>query len=718
MTEILGDSRRRRGRGGGGAARRAAHGKTSSETAAVITREIGTVDVLDAEAIERIEDAAETVLEEIGVNFLDNPGALARWRDAGADVQGERVYLPRGLARKLCETAPQRFTQIARNPAKSVEIGGNNLVLAPVYGPPFVLDLDGNRRYATLSDFHDLVKLGHVTPWLHHSGGTVCEPTDVPANKRHLDMLMAHMTLTDKPFMGAVTEPERARHSVEMCEILFGADRMGSETALTSLINVNSPLTFDATMMGALEVYAGANQACILSPFIVGGAMSPVSVAGTLVQALAEVMVAIAYSQLIRPGAPVVFGAFVTSIDMNSGAPTFGTPEAAQITYGAGQLARRLGLPYRSAGAFNDNATAIGTGAQALHDSSTAIGTGAATTTSNQVAIGRSTDTVEVAGLATGTSQQSGTIFLVTADDSGTLGRTEFNPASISGGFQGGFALPISQVTEAQFNALSADVTSLGGRVGALETQVASVGFRLDDLDRAMNGGVAAAMAMGGPAIAPGKRISFSMSVANYQGEQAIAGNLTGQIAQDVYLSGGVSGNTGGGGVGTEGLEGDALRGGGSGAPAQGEEPGQHQARQGEARAVDREAHVAEHAQNDGAPPRRPVREPGHPEELQGGEGEERPVDLDHRREQDHRGAAREQGGAQDRLAARQPIGPFAALPGDDADRLAFGRASKKRSIRMQADGQLVAPHDGGGPPSGLGACQVQIARLFGGPVG
>tara|TARA_B110000008_G_scaffold94094_1_gene96474 strand:- start:39 stop:1010 length:972 start_codon:yes stop_codon:yes gene_type:complete len=158
------------------------------------------------------------------------------------------------------------------------------------------------------------------------------------------------MNLSDKPFMGSVTDPSRAEDSVKMCDILFGG--IEDRTVLTSLININSPLTFDATMMGALEVYAKANQACIVSPFIVGGAMAPVTVAGTLTQVLAEVLAGVAYSQLIRKGAPVIFGAFVTSIDMNSGAPTFGTPEASQITYGAGQLARRLGLPYRSAGSF------------------------------------------------------------------------------------------------------------------------------------------------------------------------------------------------------------------------------------------------------------------------------------------------------------------------------------------------------------------------------
>jgi trimethylamine--corrinoid protein Co-methyltransferase len=308
--------------------------------------------LLDEEALAIIEANAETVLEEIGVVFADNPQALERWKAAGADVRETRVRIPRGLARQLCATAPSRFTQIARNPARNAPIGGDATVLAPVYGPPFVRDAAGGRRYATLEDFRAFVKLSYMAPWLHHSGGTVCEPTDIPVNKRHLDMLMAHMTLSDKPFMGSVTAPERARDSVEMAEILFGAEAMAQGPALLSLINVNSPLVFDATMMGALEVYAAAGQACVISPFIVGGAMAPVTVAGTLTQVLAEVLAGVAYSQLVKPGAPVVFGAFVTSIDMNSGAPTFGTPEATKILWGAGQLARRLRLPFRSGGAL------------------------------------------------------------------------------------------------------------------------------------------------------------------------------------------------------------------------------------------------------------------------------------------------------------------------------------------------------------------------------
>ena len=358
---------------GGRAARREARTTQQIEFSKYIERKIPNFEVLNTEALEVIEHSAEVILAEIGVKFSDNEFALSLWKEAGADVKGDLVKIPNGLARKLCLSAPKTFIQHARSRTNNVEIGGRNLVCAPVYGPPFIRDLEGGRRYAEIADFEKLVKLAYMSKWVHHSGGTLCEPTDIPVNKRHLDMLFAHMTLSNKPYMGSVTAPERAEDSVKMSEIIFGEKFVSENTVMTSLINLNSPLVLDATMMGALEVYARANQACIISPFIVGGAMAPVTVAGTLSQVLAEVLAGVAYSQLVRPGAPVIFGTFVTSIDMNSGAPTFGTPESSKVLYGAGQLARRLGIPFRSGGGL---CGAKITDAQAAYETSNSLHAG------------------------------------------------------------------------------------------------------------------------------------------------------------------------------------------------------------------------------------------------------------------------------------------------------------------------------------------------------
>ncbi|MER5171533.1 trimethylamine methyltransferase family protein [Thioclava kandeliae] len=309
-----------------------------------------------------IEGLAETILAEIGVNFTDNPAALARWQEAGAEVQGERVYIPRGLARRLCATAPASFVQQAVNPARSVTIGGGKPVIAPVYGPPFVLDPVEGRRAARFGDFQMLVRLAHASEAISHAGGTLCEPTDLPLETRHLDMLMAHALLSDKPFMGSTTDPERARDSVAFARTLFGLEGDDLPVLLSALINIGSPLSFDATMSECLEVYAGAGQACVISAYAIMGATAPVTVIGTLAQALAEVMAGTAYAQLVRPGAPVVFGLYANALDTKTGASIFSSPEMTQLTLAAGQLARRMGLPYRAGGcltaAFEPNAHA------------------------------------------------------------------------------------------------------------------------------------------------------------------------------------------------------------------------------------------------------------------------------------------------------------------------------------------------------------------------
>ncbi|MCY4051779.1 MAG: trimethylamine methyltransferase family protein [Gammaproteobacteria bacterium] len=335
-----------------------------------LNRQIPTSQLLSAEGLELIEHNADIILEEIGIDFRYDP-AKKRFKEAGAEIDGDRIRFPQGMCRKIIqESAPSIFEQKARNPKRNVKIGGNSTVFAPVYGPPFVRDLDQGRRYATIEDFRNFVKLAYMLPSLHHSGGTVCEPTDVPVNKRHFDMVYSHIKYSDKPFMGSVTHPDRAEDSVEMCKILFGKDFVDQNTVLVNLINANSPMTFDETMLGASEVYARNNQASIISPFILSGAMSPVTVAGTMTQILAEALAGIAFTQLVRPGSPVIFGTFSSSISMQSGAPTFGTPEPALVIYGCAELARRLGVPFRSGGSLCGSKI---TDAQAAYESSNTL---------------------------------------------------------------------------------------------------------------------------------------------------------------------------------------------------------------------------------------------------------------------------------------------------------------------------------------------------------
>ena len=343
---------------------------------AYITRKIPIYEVLGEEGLSLIEANADKILEEIGINFTDYPEALEIWKEAGASVDGERVRFPKGMLRKIVQdNAPKQFTQHARNSARNVEIGGMNTVLAPAYGSPFIRNLDDGRRYATIEDFRNFVKLTYMTPHLHHSGGTVCEPVDLPVNKRHFDMIYSHIKYSDKAFMGSVTAPQRAQDTVDMCKLLFGDNYLAPltgqpKTITTSLINANSPMTFDATMLGALKVYAENNQACIVSPFILGGAMSPVTVAGTATQALAEALAGMAFAQLVNPGAPVIFGTFASTISMASGAPTFGTPESALVLNVMASLARRVGVPFRSGGGFNAAKT---TDAQAGYESANSL---------------------------------------------------------------------------------------------------------------------------------------------------------------------------------------------------------------------------------------------------------------------------------------------------------------------------------------------------------
>jgi trimethylamine--corrinoid protein Co-methyltransferase len=340
-------------RGGGRAARQAARSQAAVASVPFLTRTMAPFEVRSEEGLSLIEHNADAILQEVGLEFRGDPEALRLLRGAGADVDGERVRFPAGLARSIVQaSAPSSFVQHARNPARSVTIGGMHTVFAPSYGSPFVRDIDRGRRYATIEDFRNFVKLAYASPHLHHSGGTTCEPTDVPVNKRHLDMVYAHVRYSDKPFMGSVTAPERAADTVEMARLVFGAEFVDRNAVVTSLINANSPLVWDATMLGALRTYAAANQACIVTPFILAGAMAPVTSAGVAAQTLAESLGGMALAQLVRPGAPVILGSFASSMSMQSGAPTFGTPEPALVLYTMAALARRLGVPFRSGGSL------------------------------------------------------------------------------------------------------------------------------------------------------------------------------------------------------------------------------------------------------------------------------------------------------------------------------------------------------------------------------
>ncbi|MCC8931182.1 trimethylamine methyltransferase family protein [Rhizobium ipomoeae] len=320
-----------------------------------IRRNIPTYDILSEESLLRIEAVADRILAEIGIEFRDDPAALDLWRKAGADMDGLRVRFPKGMLREILASAPAMFTQHARNPANNVEIGGNAVVFSPAYGSPFVMDLDKGRRYGTIEDFRNLIKLAQSSPWLHHSGGTICEPVDVPVNKRHLDMVYSHMKYSDRAFMGSVTAEDRAEESIDMARILFGADFVDQNCVILGNVNVNSPLVWDGTMTRALRAYARANQAAVIVPFILGGAMGPVTNAGAIAQALAETMAGCALTQLERRGAPVIFGNFLSSMSLRSGSPTFGTPEPAIGSMVIGQLARRLKLPLRCAGNFSNS---------------------------------------------------------------------------------------------------------------------------------------------------------------------------------------------------------------------------------------------------------------------------------------------------------------------------------------------------------------------------
>jgi len=314
-------------------------------------------EILSEDAMETLDRGWRRIVSELGVEFLLEE-SLEEFRKAGQKVEGNNVKLDPDFILEQVAKAPREFDIQARNPERSVHIGGDHMVFASVYGPPFVREGDV-RRDATMEDYRNFVKLSQAFPQLDSPGGTIVEPNDTPLDSRHLDMVYALQTLSDKPYMGSVTSGPNALDTIAMSEILFGGrESIEKTTASVSLINVNSPLRFDDRMLAALHEYVKANQAVIVTPFLLMGAMSPVSIPATLVQQMAEGLAGIALTQLIRPGAPVIFGSFLSNTDMQSGSPSFGTPESGIGLLCTGQIARRFGLPFRSGGGLNASQTA------------------------------------------------------------------------------------------------------------------------------------------------------------------------------------------------------------------------------------------------------------------------------------------------------------------------------------------------------------------------
>ncbi|MBX3012900.1 MAG: trimethylamine methyltransferase family protein [Caldilineaceae bacterium] len=319
-----------------------------------ITYGVPQYELISSASIQRIHDESMRILRDLGIDMYDAE-ARAILQHHGAKVVGETVFFDEALVMKYVSMAPRQFAQLARNPANQVLLGGNQAVYAPVYGPPFVIDLDRGRREAKLEDFHNFVKLTYLSPYLHHSGGTVVEPTDEPVPTRHLDMLFAHIKYSDKAFMGSVTDPVNAADSVAIAEIVFGKEKIRETTGLLSLINVSSPRRYDDRMLGDMLVYAKAKQAMLITPFLMSGAMSPVSVAGTLALQNAEALAGIVLVQMINPGTPVIYGSFMTNIDLQSGAPVFGSPESQWALLAGKQMADFYQLPFRSGGTFSSS---------------------------------------------------------------------------------------------------------------------------------------------------------------------------------------------------------------------------------------------------------------------------------------------------------------------------------------------------------------------------
>ena len=344
MSETIAPTR---GRSGGRTARRALRTAPDFSMLPGLTRALPVTEIMDGAQVERIDAASMDILENVGVWFRD-PIALEDWRRAGADVRDERVYLDRGLVRDLIATIPSSFTYHARDPQKNVALGGNQSIFVPMTGAPYLRDLDDVRRNPTLADLAMFHKLSHMSPGLHSSAHHIVEPYDHPISQRHLRITYSSMKHSDKTFMGMTTSPKNAEDVIAMCAILFGADFIDSHPVVTGNCNGNSPLVWDEVMLGAMRAFCRANQPVLCSPFVLGGANTPASVPAAVAQLNAEALSALAYTQVIRRGCPAIYGHYLSTVSMKSGAPMAGTPEISLMNYMIGQMARHYGVPWRT----------------------------------------------------------------------------------------------------------------------------------------------------------------------------------------------------------------------------------------------------------------------------------------------------------------------------------------------------------------------------------
>ncbi len=337
------------GRRGGRDARRERRLSSPLVSLPTLRRNIPLVEVLDAEGVELIHQASLDLLEDVGIEFRDDEAAEI-WRRAGADVRGHRIRIDRGLLMDLVAKTPAEFDLHGRNPERTVRIGGEHTVFAPTYGSPFVLDREGTRRYGTFTDLEEFHRLAYLSPAIHLTGNITCEPVDIPVPRRHLHTVFSAILNSDKPFMGSTTARNRAEDTVEMARLVFGADFVDRNAVMVSVCSCNSPLVWDATMLDAVKVYAEANQPVLLSPFVMSGASGPASSVGAVAVLNAEALAGLAFAQAVRPGAPMIYGQFLATVSMKSGAPMAGTPEISLMNFMIGQLARRYRVPWRSSG--------------------------------------------------------------------------------------------------------------------------------------------------------------------------------------------------------------------------------------------------------------------------------------------------------------------------------------------------------------------------------